>query len=337
MVSIMLEILHGRTTWSSKGKVIAGGHGPGNALNQLNSSYGIFVQLNDDLFISDYSNNRVVKWEKDATTGILYAGGQCGIDNHDHLCHPTALTFDREGTMYVTVENGTNGGVVRKKSGATTTEMFIMTNSSLYGIVWDEKEEFLYLGHHREHQVSKYTKDGQFVAIVAGGHGRGAALNQLDYPRGVAVDQDGSVYVADSNNQRIIKWEANAKEGVVVFGGHGIGNRTDQLNVPAALLRDKTGTIYVVDERNDRILAVSPGIQDATIIAGGNSQLNRPIYLAFNSKLDLYISDTDNFQIQLFPVEDAPSGAGINILISNWRLLFCFLTTIVLLKTSVSV
>ncbi|UJR19712.1 hypothetical protein I4U23_022846 [Adineta vaga] len=168
-------------SWTSDGKTVAGGNGPGGALNQLNASYGVFVQANDDVFVSDYFNNRVVKWAKGASTGILYAGGQCEVNQQDHLCNPTTLTFDKEGTLFVTVENSTNGAVIRMKRGAAGTEMFITADSSLYGIVWDEKEEFLYLTHHREHRVVKYSKDGQFVKVVAGGNGRGAALNQLDY------------------------------------------------------------------------------------------------------------------------------------------------------------
>lgn len=160
---------------------MAGGNGAGGTLKQLNNSYGVFVHANEDLFVSDYFNNRVVKWAKDASTGVLYAGGRCGADPQDHLCSPTALTFDNEGTMYVTVENNTNGAVLRMKNGATAPELFISTDTSLYGIVWDAKEEFLYLGHHREHRVVKYTKDGQVVGVVAGGNGRGSALNQLDY------------------------------------------------------------------------------------------------------------------------------------------------------------
>ena len=43
---------------------------------------------------------------------------------------------------------------------------------------------------------------------VAGGNGQGPALNQLDEPLGLFVDDDGAVYVVDTLNFRVIKWAA---------------------------------------------------------------------------------------------------------------------------------
>ncbi len=83
--------------------------------------------------------------------------------------------------MFITTENDTEGSVIRWKKGATSGETIIIANTSFYGIAMDPKETYLYVGHHREHRVDKYTKDGIFVSIVAGGNGPGAALNQLDY------------------------------------------------------------------------------------------------------------------------------------------------------------
>jgi DNA-binding beta-propeller fold protein YncE len=141
----------------------------------------VFVDSNDALFISDYNNNRVIKYESGASTGILYAGGQCGVIEQGQLCSTSVMTFDKEGTMFITTENDTEGSVIRWKKGATSGETIIIANTSFYGIAMDPKETYLYVGHHREHRVDKYTKDGIFVSIVAGGNGPGAALNQLDY------------------------------------------------------------------------------------------------------------------------------------------------------------
>ncbi|CAF1608050.1 unnamed protein product [Rotaria magnacalcarata] len=169
------------TTWESNGKTVAGGNGPGSALNQLNSSYGIVVDSNNVLFVSDYLNHRVIKWEQGASHGILHIGELCGTNTNEEFCYPSAITFNKEGTLFVTVQSDSIGSVMSLKKGATLVETFITVNTSIYGIVWDQNEEYLYLGHHREHRVVKYTKDGKFVSVVAGGNGAGPALNQLDY------------------------------------------------------------------------------------------------------------------------------------------------------------
>lgn len=160
---------------------MAGGNGEGGALNQLDSPYGVFVDSNDTVFIADYLNHRVVQWNRGASSGIIYAGGECGEIDQGQICNPSAMIFDKENTMYVTVQDEKNGSVIRWKKGATSGETIIMANTSLYGIALDAEEKYLYVGHHREHRVLKYTRDGEFQRVVAGGHGQGSDLNQLDY------------------------------------------------------------------------------------------------------------------------------------------------------------
>lgn len=57
--------------------------------------------------------------------------------------------------------------------------------------------------------------------IVAGGNSSGNALNQLNGPYGLCVDDELTVYVADTNNHRIVQWKAGATSGRVVAGGNG--------------------------------------------------------------------------------------------------------------------
>ncbi|CAF5043956.1 unnamed protein product, partial [Rotaria sp. Silwood1] len=68
--------------------------------------------------------------------------------------------------------------------------------------------------------------------VVAGGQGQGNDLTQLSYPRGVVVDQLGTVYVADGWNDRIMRWPKGATQGSVIVGGNGSGEQLNQLNWP---------------------------------------------------------------------------------------------------------
>ncbi|CAF4989011.1 unnamed protein product [Rotaria sp. Silwood1] len=56
--------------------------------------------------------------------------------------------------------------------------------------------------------------------VVAGGQGQGNDLTQLSSPRGVVVDQLGTVYVADAGNNRIMRWPKGATQGSVIVGGN---------------------------------------------------------------------------------------------------------------------
>ncbi|CAF4648632.1 unnamed protein product, partial [Rotaria sp. Silwood2] len=88
---------------------------------------------------------------------------------------------------------------------------------------------------------------------VAGGQGEGNGLTQLSYPRGVVVDQLGTVYVADGGNARIMRWLKGATQGSVIVGGNGKGGQSNQLNLPIGLSFDRYGNLYAVDWGHHRI------------------------------------------------------------------------------------
>jgi len=56
---------------------------------------------------------------------------------------------------------------------------------------------------------------------IAGGNGEGNNANQLICPHGVAVDEKGNIFIADTYNDRIQKWMKNNTEGITVVGGNG--------------------------------------------------------------------------------------------------------------------
>ncbi|CAF3920602.1 unnamed protein product [Rotaria sp. Silwood1] len=72
-------------------------------------------------------------------------------------------------------------------------------------------------------------------------------------PLSVAVDQLGTIYVADTKNHRIMRWPLGATSGNVIIGGRGEGSRSDQLSEPSDLSFDSDGNLYVVDAGNHRV------------------------------------------------------------------------------------
>ncbi|CAF5059411.1 unnamed protein product, partial [Rotaria sp. Silwood1] len=78
----------------------------------------------------------------------------------------------------------------------------------------------------------KWMEGAKQGIVVAGGQEKGNDLTQLSYPLGVVVDQLGTVYVADWENNRIVRWPKGATQGTVIVGGKGSGEQSNQLNGP---------------------------------------------------------------------------------------------------------
>ncbi|CAF2134381.1 unnamed protein product, partial [Rotaria magnacalcarata] len=98
----------------------------------------------------------------------------------------------------------------------------------------------------------KWGKGATEGIVVAGGQGGGKALTQLNNPHGIFVDTLGTLYVADTGNDRVMRWTQGAKQGTVIVGGNGIGAGANQFTAPTGLSFDRHGSLYVADMGNNR-------------------------------------------------------------------------------------
>ena len=91
------------------GITVAGGTGPGIGFNQLNSPAGICVTRDGQtLYVADYNNNRIMKWNIGDTQGSLVAGSAAGIAGKTAqlLNGPADLALDSTETyLYVSDYN----------------------------------------------------------------------------------------------------------------------------------------------------------------------------------------------------------------------------------------
>ena len=163
-----------------------------------------------------------------------------------------------------------------------------------------------------------YTGKGT-VVTVAGGNGEGSGTNQLANPYGIALDQNGNIYVGDASNYRVQKWVPGSAEGTTVAGGNGSGSAANQLSDFKGIAVDGSGNIFIAGSNNDRIQKWVPGATTGITVAGGNgegsaaNQLNHPTGLALDIDGNIYVADGGNYRVQKFPSNSTSSTNGITV------------------------
>jgi sugar lactone lactonase YvrE len=305
----LLDIQHisVNTKWLQNGITVVGGNGEGNKVNQLSSPWGIYVDHDQTIYVADYYNHRIVEWKSGATSGQIVAGGHGQGNRNDQLNSPRNVIVDKENDCLF-ISDYRNDRVVRWPRRNGTSGETIITNVSCSGLTMDNNGH-LYVSDCQKHEVRRWKIGETNGTVVAGGHGQGNRLNQLNTPCYVFVDENHSVYVSDYRNHRVMKWIKGAKEGIIVAGSKDRGNDLTQLSNPYGVIVDQLGTIYVADQSNHRVIRWLKGATHGSVIVGGNgqgseaNQLNCPIDLAFDRQNNLYVVDCNNHRVQKYNIE----------------------------------
>ncbi|CAF1135485.1 unnamed protein product [Rotaria sp. Silwood1] len=299
--------IHPNTRWQENGLTVAGGNGPGSLLNQLLYPWGLYVDDDETIYVADYTNHRIMKWERNATSGQVVAGGNGQGNGTRQLNYPYDVIVDKERDRLIICDS-LNRRVVgwprlNGKSGET-----IISDIDCWGLTMDEHGS-LYVVDHERHEVRLYKIGDTKGTVVAGRNRDIYLLNHLSEPRYVFVDQDYSVYVSEWGNNRVTKWVEGKESGIAVAGDVGSGNGLRQLSAPKGVVVDQSDTVYVADDENDRIMRWPKGATEGSVIIGGKSrggesnQLNGPIGLSFDRYGNLYVVDSGNHRVQKFKIE----------------------------------
>ncbi|CAF1078687.1 unnamed protein product [Adineta steineri] len=86
---------------AKEGRIVAGGNGKGEKLNQLSSPQGLIVDDVDEIYVADSGNDRVMRWCEGKEEGEIIVGGNGYGNQSNQLNRPTGLSFDDEGNLYV--------------------------------------------------------------------------------------------------------------------------------------------------------------------------------------------------------------------------------------------
>jgi len=207
------------------------------------------VDSDGNVFVADQDNHVVVKITPGGTlylvagNGIQGFSGDGGQATAAQLNSPHAVAVDASGNLYIS--DFGNGRIRKVNSTTGVIETFAGTGSAGFN-----------------------------------GDGLAATVAWLNAPEGLALDAEGNLYIADTNNHRIRR--VSAASGIIsTYAGNGTGTYSGEgaataasLNHPSGIRFDAAGNLYIADTDNFRIRKVAPGNPPAisTVFEGSASQ-----------------------------------------------------------------
>ena len=171
--------------------------------------YGLMMNKNGDLFVSDFEKSEVRRWKKGEEEGTIVAGGNGTGSQLNQFNGPTHIFIDHNDTIYVSDEGNhrvmkwtkdAKEGIVvagRQRSGNGLKEL-----SYPAGVVATDDGD-VYVADCGNHRIMCWPSGSQTGHIIFGGNDYGQESNQLNGPNGLSFDSENNLYVAEYWNDRI--------------------------------------------------------------------------------------------------------------------------------------
>ncbi|CAF1424083.1 unnamed protein product [Rotaria sordida] len=296
------------TKWKQRGISIVKENSAGITYGLLSCPFGICSDDDQNIYIVDHFNHRIVEWKCNATNDPIVAGRDGSEDQTKESHYPKDVIIDKEKNSWITSDYYNRRVMRWSLDNNIKNGEIIIKDIACYGLAMD-KNGSLYVSDYSKNEVRRWKRGDQSGTIVAGGNGKGNDLNQLNAPTFIFVDEDYSLYISDRNNHRVMKWLKGAKEGIVVADGNGCEDSWAHFLCPEGVIVDQLGQIYVADSFKDRVIRWCKGTEEGTIIVGGNgrgeqsNQLNYPTRLSFDREGNLYVVNWGNNRIQKFEIK----------------------------------
>ncbi len=256
--------------------------GRGNGPGFLNSPVGLAVDLQENIFVADTENHLIQKYDKNGK--YLQNWGGEGSEN-GKFSWPYGIAVDQNGDIYVS-DNG-NCRIQKYDSKLGEWKEFGKAIVSPWGIALTL--DAIFVADNFKSRILKFFKNGQ--QDIAWGSNGEIKENMLD-PRGLDIDKEGNIYVADKSADCVLKFSS---EGIFL-------NRFANQSSPGSVTLDDEGHIYVSSTENRILKFDKNGMLQAEFGEGGSypAQFNSPQALGIGADGKIYVADRYNHRIQIF-------------------------------------
>ena len=240
---------------------------------------GITVDSDGTVYVADTVNMRIRKISPSGTVSTLAGSGNAGYSDGEGTAasfdHPTGVAVYSDGTVYVADQYNHRIRMIDRSGNVTTlagsgSPMFADGDgvaASFYypaGVAVDSNT-IVYVADSANHRIRKITSLGNVSTLAGSGStafsdGEGLAAS-FYYPTGVAVDSDGTLFVADYLNNRIRKISPSGN--VTTFAGSGNAGYSDgegleaSFSYPFGVSVDSNGIVYIADSGNQKIRKIA--------------------------------------------------------------------------------
>jgi len=268
---------------------------------KLSGPSGVALDASGELLIADTGNNRIRSVDTANIARVLAGVGVTGAKGDDgpaalaSLARPGGVAADRFGNVFI-ADTG-NNRIRRVDPGGTITTV---AGSGVAGFGGDDgpavsaelngptditvdSDGDLYIADRGNNRIRKVNPSGAITTVAGtgrsgfGGDGGPAVKAMLSGPSGVAVDSEGSIYIADTGNNRVRRVDSSgntttlAGNGGAGFGGDGGPATKAALAGPTGVSADDEGALYVSDTLNNRIRRVDTAGTITTVAGSGRS------------------------------------------------------------------
>jgi sugar lactone lactonase YvrE len=233
----------------------------GTADGQFTIPTAMALDSADNIYVVDYLNDRIQvftpggsflrKWKPSATGTIQ------------------GIAIDGKNNVYVILWNA-DFRLKKFSSTGTLLANLDLPDMTPYAVAVGNDDRLFIAGSvSGAWRVRRYSV-GTGLTLLSDWGGTGAEDGQFNKIRGLGVDSEGYVYVADYNNSRIQKF---TKDGVFASKFGEPGNGAGQFVAPYGVAVGSSGKIYCTDEYANRIMVFQkvsqPTNAKAIVVAGG--------------------------------------------------------------------